>query len=166
VQIGSILFGLAITIIVALAVIDPFVKGRREPAVRPGANGSLLEGQYRQALLALRDLDFDFETGKVEEVDYGLLRPRLVADAAKLREALDQRYAEVEAQLEGEVLALRDSQAAFEACRSCGGRVRPGDRNCVHCGASLTRTCTHCGAHVGQDGRFCSTCGGSLGSAG
>lgn len=141
---------------------------------------------------AIRDADFDLETGKLTEEDHRLMRERLTAEGVRLLQELDRlMQAEVredlEREIEQEVAALRKTQpveqerervsrrpasgaapraatvdGATVACPSCGEDVRADAQFCTHCGHSLTFTCPECGTSVEPDDQFCSECGAAL----
>ncbi len=81
----------------------------------------------RNALYAaLRDLEHDHETGKVSDADFATLRGDIRRRVAALFEREDAG-------------TTPDSVTLPEiiACPSCSAPVRPGDRFCAQCGASL-----------------------------
>jgi hypothetical protein len=79
-------------------------------------------------IAAIRDLDHDYETGKVSEVDHRLLREDLRARAvALLREEREAKPPEV-----------KPSETTPPSCQSCGTEPRDGDRFCARCGTPLT----------------------------
>jgi hypothetical protein len=91
-----------------------------EPELSPAA----LE---REAVMSnIRDLDEDFETGKLEAEDHARLRHELRARAVALLRAEREAAAPV---------ATR--AAAPEHCPGCKGAVRAGDRFCPACGTPL-----------------------------
>jgi hypothetical protein len=102
---------------------------RRKDAA-PAANAEPAEsaqGSEREALYAaMRDLEEDFETGKLSSADHAVLREELRGRAAVLlqaeREATRQRPAVVPTQTE---------------CGACGAALRTGDRFCGQCGVPV-----------------------------
>ena len=112
------------------------------------------------AIKALRDLDFDYRTGKVSQEDYSGLRLRLMAEAA--------RYVEVESkeddQLEALVLSRRQAIAHEKPCRQCGKSLSGDAQFCPHCGAKLAAisACPSCGKQVQAGDLFCRSCGSKL----
>lgn len=154
-QVGSLLVGLSLALIAAVAIADPLqrAKGRASPK-RPVLRVST-QDRRRQALLAIRDLDFDFHTGKVEGEDYLPLRRQLMADAARLAESADGAGAEIDPK------PISRSALDIEVvlCQCCGQGVRAGDRYCSRCGARLERQCSICGVTLGPEDKFCGGCG-------
>ncbi|GAB4518717.1 MAG: hypothetical protein Kow0047_30170 [Anaerolineae bacterium] len=128
----------------------------------------------RDALLtAIRDLEFDHAVGKVPDEDFQLINTRLRAEAVGVLQEIDQlmtalapqeaeleraiaqrrrrrkppapsRAADLDAEIEAQIAALRHSSAASGAkpqpaatCKRCGSALDPGDRFCSRCGAPV-----------------------------
>lgn len=135
-DIAAILIGVAMAALVAAYVAEPLLRRRRraKPASRdPRAE---VEAEYRAALRAIRDLDFDFQTGKLLEADYRALRERSVAEGAALLKRLDQLALPGDDALEAAIRARRKRRLAG-ACPACGRPYQAGDRFCGQCGAAL-----------------------------
>jgi len=109
----------------------------------------------RDAIYALiRELDADYETGKVNDHDYQALRKQYVAEGVSVLKQLDTLTGEdgriaIEAEIEARVLALRrthptvetaDRQPATRFCTQCGHPADLEDRFCARCGTSLEGT--------------------------
>ncbi len=83
-------------------------------------------GREREAVVAaLRDLDHDFETGKVENEDYGTLRDELRARAIELMRE------------EREVPTSAAAPGSTAVCSECGAAPDTSHRFCARCGAAL-----------------------------
>ena len=79
---------------------------------------------------AIRDLEFDFQTGKVDQQGYAELRQHLEREAVhvlRLLDALDPCTA-LEASLEQQVALLRPS-----ACLICGAELQRNEPCCPSC---------------------------------
>lgn len=85
-----------------------------------------------QALLALKDLDFDRETGKIAEDDYAELKTRLSLEAVRVIE----REKAVAPAPAGS--ASPPAAASGLGCRQCGPRPEPDAVFCSRCGNLLT----------------------------
>jgi rubrerythrin len=144
---GTLLFGLALFILIALIVSLPLV-GRKRPAVRPTSRREVLERERESVVREIRELDFDYRTGKVSDEDYKRLREARVAHgAALLRELASLEKGELydpERAIEEQVMRLRTVLSsngkpgvALATCPQCGQPVRPNDRFCPQCGARL-----------------------------
>lgn len=98
------------------------------------------------ALAALREIEFDRETGKISEGDYAALKTEYTAEA---------------------IVALRaDARETVgagpaPACRDCGPRSEPDAAFCSSCGRRLEtgRACARCAAPIPPDGNYCEACG-------
>ena len=84
-------------------------------------------------LSALRDLDFDFKTGKIAEEDYQPLRAQLLGEAAQFIDAEKNE----EQQLEALIQSRRKSQARQVSCPKCGKQIVLSDAFCSSCGTKL-----------------------------
>jgi hypothetical protein len=106
-----------------------------------------------QALLAIKEIEFDRATGKLSENDYDELRLRYTARAVALLEA------ETAAASPSAESALPGSRVA--ACPACGPRPEPDALICSSCGRNLPDVvaCGACGNRVPAGARFCDACG-------
>lgn len=68
------------------------------------------------AVEALRELEFDRQTGKISDADYGLLKARYTEEA---------------------LTVMRAAESGASACRSCGPRPESDADFCSSCGARL-----------------------------
>ena len=158
----------------------------------PQASAGELIARRDALYAALKDAEFDRETGKLTEEDYQAVRTRAMAEAAGVLRQLDHLTPEAEAafdaEIEAEVARLRedaaqpvapDLAAAVEAeiaalakraaparfklaCPDCGQPYQPGDAFCAACGASLADTCPQCGTFHRPGDAFCTRCGATL----
>lgn len=126
------------------------------------------------ALLALKEIEFDRETGKLSERDYELLKARYGAEAiAALDADAAGSYAGDRAPADPELLiatrlhALRSAPSSDQpgpstpSCFRCGPRPEADARFCSRCGLALypAAYCAQCGAVLPGDSRFCARCG-------
>jgi rRNA maturation endonuclease Nob1 len=123
------------------------------------------------ALAALKEIEFDRETGKLSDVDYEFLKAKYTAAAldALRRERGEEAPDDIEAMIAAKVRALRSASAPTSpdasdpgpVCAGCGPRPEPDAIFCSSCGHRLpTRgACDQCGAALAPDSRFCEACG-------
>ncbi len=151
----AILFGIAMLALSLPFVARPFqqVRGKKSAMLMKRVDPN---EQRLAALTALRDLDFDFQVGKVSEDDYTSLRARLVAEAARYLQ--DDKNDEIEALIQ----ARKASKAKTPACAHCGEALEAGNHFCPHCGAAAETSCPSCGKNIKAGDLFCSSCGAQL----
>ncbi len=119
------------------------------------------------ALAALKEIEFDRETGKLSDADYQQLKQKYTAEALAALRVEERRSAptDVEAMIAGRVQALRSAAVATPAggpaCVGCGPRPEPDARFCSSCGRRLQAggACARCGAALAPDSRYCEACG-------
>lgn len=147
-------FGLLMVVVYLIA--RPFVTPLRY------AQGTSLEQLLadRERLRAqLRELDMDFETGKLAQDEYEKLRARRLQQIEATTRAIhdaetsDEELPSVGAGTTGAAPTLEDLEGELErrisdrkrvleeleadACPGCGLTIDPGDRFCRRCGADL-----------------------------
>lgn len=155
-------------------VVEPMLRSGR-PASSPLDLPDLEETPRGIALAALREIEFDRETGKLSDTDYTDLKQQYTQAAVHAMRAED-RVAEaatpeipgatpdaVEAIISAKVRALRSVQpgAGTRACPSCGPRPEADADFCSNCGNRLPTgaVCAGCGAALAPDAKFCESCG-------
>jgi len=119
------------------------------------------------ALLALKEIEFDRETGKLSDTDYQYLKDKYTSEALEALRTEDGVGVpgDVEALIAHRVQALRFAAATAPpgapACPSCGPRPEADALFCSSCGGRLPApaTCARCGTTLSSDSRFCEGCG-------
>jgi hypothetical protein len=114
------------------------------------------------AIVALREIEFDRATGKLSDADYADLKTRYTQRALDAMRAAGSAPADapVEDVVEAAVLAIR---ARLKSCVRCGPRPEPDAIYCSNCGAYLDEKCAGCGRVVEESGAaFCAGCGRQL----
>ena len=127
------------------------------------------------ALLALKEIEFDRETGKLSERDYESLKARYGAEALAAI-ADDERSpphdsgtepVDAERLIATRLQAFRSAPdsdpqvSSSPSCLRCGPRPEPDARFCSRCGLALfpATYCAECGAVLPNESRFCARCG-------
>lgn len=87
----GLLVALALAIVVGYLVLRPvfFSKEAKEDLAAPTPLAEL-EAQREAVLAAIRELDFDYHTGKVTEADYAERREALVQQGVALLKEIDR----------------------------------------------------------------------------
>ena len=100
-----------------------------------------LSAQKETLYTAIHDLDFDFQTGKVDQEDYAAMRRRLETEAIEILQQIDRAdpLVALDSELERQILALRHpSQHIFPpttvTCTACGVRLHGNENFCPACG--------------------------------
>lgn len=119
--------------------------GMREDAA--DAQGDAIERltlQKETLYTAIRDLDFDHQTGKVDADDHAELRRQMEAEAADILRQLDlaDPLADFDLVAEQEILAYRQNEdtaavASEDTCPACGTGLAADPTYCPICGQSL-----------------------------
>ena len=157
-EIPSIFIGLAL-LAAALAYISLPFRQKQLKSPNSAHAQTQSEGQREVILSALRDLDFDFKTGKISEEDYTPLRIQLVAEAARYIETEEKE----EQQLEALIQTRRAAQRTSSACQHCGAPMRADQRFCSKCGSAANNEfCPSCGKEIHAGDLFCASCGTKL----
>jgi hypothetical protein len=153
-----------------------------QPVLRPGRQKALPlepidpeETPKGIALTALKEIEFDRETGKLSDSDYEFLKGKYTAQALDALRHESEAVAcdDIEALVAAKVRALRSASAATlsnassvppvsgPSCTSCGARPEPDALFCSTCGRRLTTgsACPSCGAALSPDSRYCEACG-------
>jgi len=158
-EISSLLIGILIFAVALVVASLPFWQKQRTNLKRRKTAASHND-QRKAVLSALRDLDFDFKTGKVTEEDYMPLRERLMVEAAQYIE----QETEEEKKLEALIQTRRATQQQTFNCEHCHAPMEAGQRFCAKCGSAINQeACPTCGRKIRAGDQFCSSCGTQLG---
>lgn len=166
-EIGAILFILALLLLVTSYVARPLLRHSSTPFGRANPTLSRLQAQRERVLDSIQELEADHDMGKVLPAEYRTLRRQLATQGAIVLRKIDDLDGgadeALEAELETRVAELRPSgqemsptpKAAREAemesqvaplterqsggfCPECGTEAQAGDRFCSNCGHALT----------------------------
>ncbi len=152
--------------VIAFVAYPLFRPAEREQEVSPHTLDTLI-AQRNAVYETIRDLDFDYQLGKLSPGDYDALRDKYKARAAAVLQEIDAAMgsngapaeaspgdaASLDAQIEAQVAQRRgaprlDGDDAIEQevarrratagrCRNCGTPYHAGDRFCGKCGNAL-----------------------------
>jgi hypothetical protein len=128
---------------VLLFIMQPVVKGVYASLEREDDELTETEARKRVALLALRDVEYDFLAGKLDERDYRSLKSELTAEALAALEADEAARAgggtTVDPEVEREIARIREGLKSGVVCADCGFTNEPGSRFCSACGDALSQ---------------------------
>lgn len=154
----------------------------------PGAAADALDSLVAQrdsAYDAIRDLDFDYQMGKLSQQDYELLRDKYKVRAAQLLQQIDELAGKggAETRIEEEVARLRTRRekrpspppavladpieqevARLRARRRAGGAdvIEQEVARLRATRSTSSRMCSQCGTLVHAGDQFCAECGNKL----
>ncbi len=159
-MVAAALVGLAVVWLVLQPLIAP---GRPSaPVYEPPEPEETPKGI---ALTALKEIEFDRETGKLSDEDYAFLKSKYTGAALEALRAEEAQGGDVEVMIAARVRALRSAATSAPpgalTCPTCGPRPEPDAVFCSTCGLRLQPggACAGCGADVAPGSRFCEQCG-------
>lgn len=129
-----------VTAAVMLFLLQPVVKGLHASLERTDDELTDTEARKRVALLALRDVEYDFLAGKLDQEDYRSLKSELTAEALAALEAAEAEESATVPEgdgLEAEIARLREGFRGGALCPSCSFANPEGSRFCSACGHAL-----------------------------
>ena len=137
-------FYLGVALVVAavvLFILQPVVKGLHASLEREDDELTETEARKRVALLALRDVEYDFLAGKLDQDDYRSMKGQLTAEALAALEADEAARgagsATTDADLEAEIARVRAGLRSGVVCADCAFANDKGSRFCSACGHAL-----------------------------
>lgn len=164
----ELLTGMIVAIAAVALVLEPLIRRStpRGPVPRDDEPVELEESQSPkiQALLALREIEFDKATGKLSDEDYTRLKEHYSRAALAAMDAEGREQSEPvtdDAEVDAAIQRMRKRR---RDCPECGIRPEPSAAFCSRCGRSLTEPnararCWMCGTPLEPDGRYCIGCG-------
>lgn len=167
--VGTLLAIGALAYVLYPLFVEPGSISVRERHARPAPTAR------EEAVAALREVEFDRETGKLSDSDYSTLKGRYTADAIAAMRA-EAPGLTLSSSVTGSAQASADSvpddfveaeirraRGAVPACQACGPRPEPDAAYCSSCGRFLAGRCAGCGEPAIEPGaRFCANCGHTL----
>ena len=177
-EIVVVFIGMAIIIIVAAYVAQPLLVRTRKSAPQDLPPDPLL-AERDSIYTAIRDLDFDFQTGKLLEADYRAMRDKYAVRGVEILKELDalgstdrrpqatdrKQAVVVSDEIEAAVLARRKTKpqaASAEDDIEAAVRARRQSANRNPQSEIRTHHCPKCGLPIDAVDRFCAKCGAPL----
>ena len=159
-ELGAILFSLAMVLLVAAYVLRPIARNSQSGNRATNYQLFRLQAERDRVLTSIQDLDMDHSMGKVPEEHYQEQRKALAMGGADILRQIDElqlgengaeaepQLSEREMQLEAAVAEAREKSLSSQPravasktsrgfCTTCGEPVFQGDRFCANCGAAV-----------------------------
>lgn len=133
----ALLGALLLVAAVVLFILLPVARGQHASLAREDDELTDTEARRRVTLLALRDVEYDYHTGKLDEADYLALRKELSSEALAALRAAEEDPAAPDLDVEAEIAAVRAGLESGTTCGACGHRNPEGSRFCAACGRAL-----------------------------
>jgi hypothetical protein len=163
---AALIIGTLLAVGALAVVLYPLFFGEHAFGTAPASPRREAMPEGDTAVQALREIEFDRETGKLSDADYVQLKARYTqqAIAAMRREDAAAPAAAANALSDAELeAAVRAYRAQHAACPTCGPRPELDAIYCSTCGRYLRDRCAACGAPVdAPDARYCVSCGDRL----
>ncbi len=170
----AIIIGLVLLAGSLFYVAAPFRLGAIPVKMKKQASKTSQSAQaaHQAVILALRDLDFDYQAGKISEEDYPGIRASLLEKAAfTLKDVEESSDARLEKLIQARRMqhgspekagGISDHQKS-EVCINCHAQLSDGANFCMKCGTPVQYTfCPHCGKPTQPDDQFCPACGKAI----
>ena len=152
-------------------VLSPLINDGSDKAIRPSVRSRAASGPLEAtdgAVAALREIEFDRETGKLSDDDYLELKTRYTKAALAELRASSGRVGHPMATSTATFVdpveaAIGRARANQKSCQECGPRSEPDATYCSSCGRYLPMTCAQCGNEIDLiSAHFCAACGDAL----
>ena len=162
-----LLVGIVVALAAVALVLDPILRpGHARPAA-PDAEPEEDPREHRKdlALAALKEIEFDRATGKLDDADYERMKATYTTEALEAIRAVDAAAAPVPQE---PALAVRQVPAGVGAGSVADGAPAGDPLEALiaakrRAAKSGRRFCAECGAELEGAGKFCVECGAKAG---
>ncbi len=135
------IFTAAVLVVAAALLFTLLIRDKDIPEAPPPSPVAHLEERKAQIYENLRDLQFEYRTGKLSDADYQITKTGLQTELARVLAEID------------DIQRQRPAQATAAAVASPAAAASPRKTT------EAARSCPHCGAQFAQSLRFCGECG-------
>jgi cytochrome c-type biogenesis protein CcmH/NrfG len=138
----TILTFFILSIAVSLFVVYPIVQTKRGVGFKDSSNHRArdLEDRKEAIYAAIKDIEFDYQMGKLSEEDFKELRQQYKDEAVGLLQKIDQiqktRFKSKKIHAAKKQQIKSDSKE-IKFCWICGTAVTKSDKFCINCGNKL-----------------------------
>jgi len=94
---------------------------------------------YRKESLytAIKDLDFDYKTGKIDDDDYKVMKAGLESDALELLGRIDNYEKQAPADISSGSSSVSGQKKETAFCHECGASIQRSHKFCSECGTRI-----------------------------
>lgn len=125
-------------------IIEPFMRARAAGGFKDDYEETPLHhllSRKDSIYTALRDLEFDYQTGKLSDDDYESLRAKFTSEASVVLEEIDEMRATKPSQKtkkskKGKKTPV-ETASDGSTCDECGFALKEGDKFCKSCGTKI-----------------------------
>lgn len=140
----TFLVAVALAVAAVAFILHPVLFGVAAPLERTTEDPTEAQVRKNTALRALRDVEYDYHTGKLDEEDHRRLRNDVAREAVTAIRAADEERpgstadgAEARKAIEKEIARYRERLREGLQCPGCQHANGPGSRFCGQCGQQL-----------------------------
>ncbi len=148
----SFLIAIILSIILIIYVIIPLTEKKYKlafvPFIKKNKKANNLQEKKNELLGALKEIEFEYQMGKLSEQDYKDLKNDYQTNALKVLKELDKKNngkSEID-DIENEIRKYRSKKKSGSAstkhlkyCPNCGKPVNAKSKFCANCGKSLVQ---------------------------
>jgi len=129
------IIGICLALLTGLYVAYPLLQ-KRQQKVSFASNHRAEEFEARKAEIyaAIKDIDFDFQMGKLSQEDYEQLRSQYKAEAVGLLKHIDQMQGPHKDSSQPQ---KGKSRSTVKFCHQCGQPLQQSDEFCTACGEKV-----------------------------
>jgi RNA polymerase subunit RPABC4/transcription elongation factor Spt4 len=148
-------------LLIAFPIVASPLRNKSQPkTLADRQNDNRHQSNYESALLAIRDLDFDYWLDMISEDDYTLLRQQYLVEAAEAHEQSTPAEGDLEQHIETAISNRRQHIGNGQGrCENCGADQNVADKFCAACGFQARRACPDCSQLIKPGANFCTSCG-------
>ena len=135
---AAILFFIFLASVVSFYVVFPIIQARTQIGSwkSPSSNnyaGDLIE-RKEAIYAAIKDIEFDYQMGKLSKEDYHELRQQYKDEAVRLLKKIDHTQKKV---IKDETIRAKKKDAQTNFCWMCGTALVAGESFCPNCGEKI-----------------------------
>ena len=135
---AEILFFIFLASVVSFYVVFPIVQARTQAGSwrTPSSNNHASDLIERKEAIyaAIKDIEFDYQMGKLSKEDYQELRQQYKQEAVHLLKKIDQKQKKV---MKSDSIGAKKKDAQANFCWMCGTALVTSDKFCANCGEKI-----------------------------